>query len=109
MSITGTPKFNSLAVATLSADFTKPTVTFSAKAAFVDTKSGVTHGYTDASSSAWSKETMQKLKDLRDSMEIDLGKLHLDGITAATRTKGLDMESGLGEHLKDGDTKVQSV
>lgn len=106
--ITGSPKFNSLAVVTLSADFSKPTVSFTARAAFIDTNNGSTHGWTDAMGSAWSKETMEALKVLKASMEQDLGRLHLDGAGSVEDKPGLNLEGGLGEHV-GGNAEVDSV
>jgi hypothetical protein len=102
MTITGTPRFDSLVIATMEADFRNPTTAFTARAAFVNTKDGATHGWTDASGSVWSKQTMGKLKELRESMERDLGKLHLEGVAAAKKDEGLSLEDdgGVGEYIE---------
>lgn len=100
--ITGSPKFNSLVVITLNADFSKPTVSFTARAAFIDTNSGSTHGWTDAMGSAWSKETIAQLEALKESMERDLGQLHLDGAARPAKA-GLSIEGGIGEHVGEPD------
>lgn len=71
-----------------------------AKAAFVNTDTGHTHGSTK--STRWSPETLALLKQLRESMESDLEKTHFaDGVT----TSGNPVSSGfngLSEHLNMG-------
>jgi hypothetical protein len=100
--ITGTPKFNGIVVATISIDFTNPTTKMEAKAAFVDNGTGHTHGWTSGSS--WSTETMNRLSELRASMEADLATMHFQGagsvsMDAAARQGGAVSRGGLAEHL----------
>lgn len=112
--IRGQPKFDGLAVAKFNVSFLGSTLEFVAEAAFTDSKTGQTHGWTR--NTQWSPATIEKLKELRALMETDLGGLHLDGggevlvgpttvMNAARR--GLAPDGGLGEHL--GDEKVPQV
>jgi hypothetical protein len=84
---------------------------FTAKAAFVSSRTGDTHGWTNAGTSVWSPETIEKLKELRALMEIDLGRLHLEGggealigpsSTATSVSKGSEGPGGIGEHIGGG-------
>lgn len=104
--ILGQPKFNSIQVGELTVSFLGTTLRFEGKAAFVDMKTGHTHGWTK--NEQWSPAVIEKLKELRALMEIDLGRLHLENggesvvgpTTLASPAKGLSMEGGgLGEHL----------
>lgn len=109
MTVTGTPKFNGIAIATISVDFfSKPTTVVSAKAAFIHTEKEATYGWTEGTGNVWSQETMQKLKDLRASMELDLAKVHLDGVGPVKESKGLDLDTGIGEYIESS-TDAQSV
>jgi len=104
--IKGTPKIDGIAVGEFVVKFTGPQVQFTAKAAFVNNKTGETHGWTDALSASWSPTTMEKLQELRALMEIDLGRLHLEGggevlvgPRSAAPVAQQAHEGGLGEHL----------
>lgn len=107
--IRGTPKFDGLTVAKITVSFLGPTLDFVGEAAFTNSKTGQTHGWTK--NQTWSKETIEKLRELRALMEVDLGAVHLDGGgevlagPAALPVKGgLSVpESGLGEHVGGGD------
>lgn len=103
MSVKGVPKFDSITMGDLTADFKKATISLSGVAAFVDSESGQTHGWTKGEGPVWSKDTMLKLQDLKESMERDLAKVHMseDTIRAdGDRTKpGLEFPSGIGEHV----------
>jgi hypothetical protein len=98
--IPGTPKFNALVVAEIAIDFLKSTA--KAKAAFINTLSGETHGWTEGSNTIWSEQTKIKLRELRESMEIDLAVVHF-GDTQRTGTaptsSPFPTNDGLGEHL----------
>lgn len=111
--IKGSPKFDSLTVAKLSVSFLGPTLDFVGEAAFADSQTGQTHGWTR--NTQWSPETINKLKELRAQMEVDLGQLHLSGggevlvgpAATVSPGRGLAPESGLSEHLgKDGIPQV---
>ena len=101
--VTGTPKFNGLTIATMTADFTNPTVKLECQAAFVSSSTGRTHGWSIGQS--WSRETIQKLGELRDLMERDLAHLHFsdgDYTNPTTSATGVTAPGGIGEHLGVG-------
>lgn len=95
-------KFDSIRVAEVSVSFLEATPAVTAKAAFVNTKSGATHGWTTGK--RWSDETMAKLAELRAAMEKDLADQHFDdgsSVSSPTTSGGGLRETfqGLGEHL----------
>lgn len=105
----GTPKFDGIAVFTAEFSFLGPTVKLSTKAAFVDSRTGHTHGWTTGEGGIWSTGTIDALKALRDSMEADLARLHFTEGAAVPGTGGGGEEpsaggggGGLGEHLGSG-------
>lgn len=73
------------------------------KAAFVNSVTGNTHGWT--THHVWSPETLERLKKLRESMELDLAAAHFLDVGEAPQAEveetGTTTESsgGLGEHL----------
>lgn len=101
--IRGTPKFDGLAVGEFTANFLSPTIRLHAKAAFIDTKSGATCGWTEGTN--WSPDTLAKVQELRLAVERDLAMMHFSGggeQPMAVSTPALTQ--GLGEHLgADGD------
>jgi len=100
MAVTGTPRFNQLAVGEIEVDFTSSPIKIDVTAAFVDSKTGETHGWTKGYGGIWSEETRKKLVELRELMELDLSKLHFDKAGSATTTKGVEFEpGGISEHL----------
>ena len=110
--IRGQPKFDGIAIGEFTAIFLGPTLEFTAKAAFTNSKTGETHGWTKHTH--WSKNTIAKLQELRAAMEMDLGQEHFEGggevlvgPSGATTPRGLAPDGGLGEHL--GDEKVPSI
>jgi hypothetical protein len=109
--IKGVTKFDGVAVGEFTAVFLGPTLEFKAKAAFVDSKTGETHGWT--TNSTWSPPTIAKLKELREMMELDLGMKHLESggeLTANTVTAqrgGAQPPTGLGDHL--GESGAEQV
>lgn len=99
--ISGNIKFSGIAIGELTVNRMGPTLKMEAKAAFVDPKTGVTHGWTTGSQ--WSKETVAKLNELFLLMEADLAKAHFvdagtsdDGPVTISRPTGV---GGLGEHV----------
>jgi hypothetical protein len=95
-------KFDAIRVAEISVNFLETPAAVTAKAAFVNTKSGATHGWTTGK--RWSDETMAKLVELRELMERDLSAVHFeDGAFpgSPTTSSGSLREGfqGLGEHL----------
>lgn len=95
-------KFDTIRVAEITVNFLEATPAVTAKAAFVNTKTGATHGWTTGK--RWSEETMIALAALRESMERDLVGQHFDDgsvSSSATTSSGSprDAFQGLGEHL----------
>lgn len=110
--IRGNPKFDSISIGELSVSFLGSTLTFEGKAAFVNSRTGGTHGWTK--NTQWSPATIAKLKELRALMELDLAALHLDGdgelltdATGVAPARFTPEGGGLGEHL--GGDSVPSV
>ena len=104
--IQGQAKFDGIAVFEGTFSFLNPTVHLEGKAAFVDSKTGDTHGWTK--STQWSPEVIAKLAELRALMEVDLGRLHMHegGETLTTRAMGVRLSNpetggGLSEHVGD--------
>ena len=93
-------KFDQLKVAEISVNFLEASPSITAKAAFISTQTGQTHGWTTGRQ--WSPETLEKLAELRASMERDLAVTHFeDGAISTSTPVGSIRESfaGLGEHL----------
>lgn len=103
MAAQGSIVFDGLAITTVEADTLNKTL--SARAAFVDSKTGETHGWTEAQGTVWSEKTKAALAALITSMEQDMGRLHFASIPAApVPDAGSRSEpGGLGEHLQDHD------
>ena len=100
--IRGTAKFDALAIGELTVNFLGPTTKVVAKAAFVASETGHTHGWT--TNESWSPETIQKLRELRQAMEMDLAKIHFGDGVSAIATEGLQVPAaGLGEFLSNGE------
>ena len=98
----GTPQFNGLVLASGSFDFTGTGGKLEGKAAFVDTRTGRTHGWTNGTQ--WSPETLECLSMLRTAMEGDLAMQHLRGDSALpvagdTNDDEPAPAGGLAEHL----------
>lgn len=95
-------KFDTIRVAEITVSFLETPAAVTAKAAFVNTKSGATHGWTTGK--RWADDTMAKLVELRELMERDLSSTHFeDGATASSPTTSggsiRETFQGLGEHL----------
>lgn len=107
MAATGTPRFNQLAVGEVEVDFTASPIKIEVTAAFVDSRSGETHGWTKGYGGIWSEETRNRLVELRESMEQDLAKLHFEGVGSTTTQGGVEFEpGGITEHLDDDAQQV---
>lgn len=77
-----------------------------ATAAFVNSRTGQTHGSTTGRS-GWTEETIQALVRLRECIEADMERVHFEGdVLSSTSplntTKGA---SGIGELFKKDDDK----
>jgi hypothetical protein len=97
-----TAKFNGVRVAEMTVSFLNAAPDLKAKAAFINTRTGQTHGWTTGTH--WSRDTQELLAELRQSMERDIEALHFadgavtdeePGHTAVVASPG----GGLGEHL----------
>jgi hypothetical protein len=116
MTIQGTPKFNGIAVAKIEVDFLRNPVHIDVQAAFVNVKTGDTHGWTRGTP-GWSDKTRELISSLRLSMEEDLAARHLEGgaspVSSASSSKVGGEPTGLGEFLgstqEDGGNGVPSV
>lgn len=97
--------FNGIAVGDLTVNFLDTPAKVVVKAAFINTKTGATHGWTTCQQ--WSNETMAKLKELRECLEQDLSVVHFadsssnSAVVPATAKNGNIKEGfkGLGEAL----------
>lgn len=110
MSVKGTPRLQELAITSFDVSYEKATISLKATAGFVDAKTGETLAWTRGEGGVWSKETMEKLGELRLAMERDLGKRHFtDGTVPSNgKERGLNLENGLSAHLGVG-TDAPSV
>jgi len=104
--------FNALALGELSVNFLEAPAKVTAKAAFINTQTGQTHGWTTCHQ--WSPDTIEKLRELRMLMERDLGALHFaddaGGVASSTTTTrggalGKSFQ-GLGEKLGSVEEEV---
>jgi hypothetical protein len=108
--IRGHAKFDGMALGEGTFSFLGATVHLEAKAAFINTKTGDTHGWTK--NTQWSPAVIEKLQELRALMEADLGRIHLQEggevlvAGAPTRTPRIVEAGGLGEHLRDPTPQV---
>lgn len=90
-------KFDKIAIGEVTANFLVMPASLRAKAAFVDSSTGVTHGWTDCAN--WSEATIAKMRELRACMEADLERIHFEG-SATTCSSAVEIDhDGLGEAL----------
>jgi hypothetical protein len=101
MPATGIPKFDAIALIEFSVDFKGPTAHVSGKAAYVNTRTGNTHGWT--TSTAWSAETIAKLAELRELMEQDIASRDFEGSEVGTNSASSKSFGGLNAHLGTAD------
>ena len=106
MPVQGTPAFDAVALLEVEAiNFVHTNVRLVAHGAFVSTKTGNTYGSTTCE--RWSKQTIELLKSLRESMENDLAALVFEtgSVTSSTSSGGLMLPDpgGIGEHAGKGD------
>lgn len=107
-------KFNGIALGELSVNFMESPAKIHAKAAFINTQTGQTHGYTTCHQ--WSPDVIEKLRELRALMERDVSALHfVDAVVSSaspTTTGSGGMKegfTGLGEKLGSADDGVPQV
>ena len=104
MTISGSPRFDQLVVSEIEVDFTSATTGINVTAAFVDSKTGETHGWTKGYGGIWSEDTRMKLLALREAMENDMGKLHFSDAAQVQQDGSNPVDpGGLGEHLTEED------
>jgi len=99
--IQGTPKFDGIAVAKFEIDFLRTPVHIEIKAAFVNSKTGATHGWTTGDGNI-SDKTRALMLELRNSMEQDLAERHFSSGGVAFNSlapRKADAVGGIGEHL----------
>jgi hypothetical protein len=103
--ISGNPKYVGITVGEFSVNLMDATVKMRAKAAFVDPRTGATHGWTEGG--VWSPDTILKMRELVAAMELDLSRQHFtDGATSSDSALAgpPGLAGGLGEHVgSDGD------
>lgn len=108
--IRGQPKFDGIAVGEIAVSFMGATLTVEAKAAFADSRTGETHGWTK--NTQWPPDVIAKLRELRALMELHLGAIHFQNggealVAPAAAAPIMGGHGGLGEHL--GGEGVPSV
>ena len=106
MSVKGTPAFDTLAVSRINIDFMPSQATIEVTAAFANSQTGQTHGWTKGNGLAWSKETLMAIRTLRERMAEDLAKLHFKEFSVAEPGGGAKPSgsSGIAEHLGSAPT-----
>ena len=108
MLLDGKPKFDGLSILELEVGFTGATLVLNCKAAFVSQATGATHAWT-SSKGPWSQMTIDSLRELRRSMELDLIKLHFeaDSINLPGEQSQFGLPpGGIGEHLAEDDRQI---
>jgi hypothetical protein len=106
MPVDGTPKFSTLSVAEIQADFKGSNVVLTCKAGFVDRNTNVTHGWTRGEGAVWSRTTIDALVALREAMEQDLAAKHFVEYSATpTGVSHTPPEriGGIGEFLNEAE------
>lgn len=103
MAAQGSIVFDGVAITTIEADLLNKSLT--ARAAFINSKTGNTHGWTEAQGTIWSERTKAAFKALVDCMEQDIGRLHFSNLpaTQVSESSVSSEPSGIGEHLQDHD------
>jgi hypothetical protein len=98
--IKGTLDADEMRVARIAIDFLQNPIKFDATFGFTNTRTGHTPAFANAASGVWSPGTMEKLRELCESMEHDLGRAILvDGAVRTTGPSGGLAAGGLGEHV----------
>ncbi len=112
MTVRGTLNADTIKVARITVDMLQQTPSIDVLAALVNEKTGQTLAWANSDGARWSPATLEKLRELREAMEEDMGKaLFIDHVVERRRAsggRGVRMEGGLGEHLSDG-TEAPSI
>jgi hypothetical protein len=98
-------KFDKVAVGEFSCNFITVPFEMSAKGAFVNSKQGSTHGWTN--NKVWSPKTIAILKELRISMEADMEVIHFEGDDTKMEVKNKEDVGGISEVI--GSTTVTQL
>lgn len=108
MAVEGIPVFDALAILEIEkVDYREGSPSLVAHAAFVNTKTGRTHGRTTGRQ--WSKETLAKLEELKESMEHDMARQHfVDTMATSSPSTVLPGKepSGLAEFIEEGASSI---
>jgi hypothetical protein len=104
MTTQGQPKFTGLAIGEITVNRLNAALRMEAKAAFINTRTGQTHGWTTGNQ--WTPPTLAKLNELLTLMEEDMARTHFEqGEAATTQTatnvNGNTPRGGLGEYITD--------
>lgn len=98
--IKGTLDTDEMRVARISVDYLQNPIKIDVMFGFTSTRTGRTPAFANATSGVWSPATMERLKELCESMEADMARVVLTGgATATSRSTGGISEGGLGEHV----------
>jgi hypothetical protein len=100
--IKGRARFDGIALGEMTVSFFGPSVSLVAKAAFVNSETGLTHGST--THERWSPEALEKLSELRALLEREIARvhftdLHADDVARTAAEGGTTRAHGLAEHL----------
>lgn len=100
MPVLGVPKFNAITILDIDAiNFASVNVHLVAHAAFVSTEDGNTYG--EHTCTRWSANTIEKLKELRAAMEMDVAAQVFQANSANVLTGGPavhETSDGISEH-----------
>ena len=108
MLLEGRLKFDGLAILELSVNFTGATLLLDCKAAFTNQASGSSLAWT-SSKGPWSQNTIDTLRELRRSMEVDLLNVYCESGTLNLpddRPRAGLPPGGIGEHLAEDDKQI---
>jgi hypothetical protein len=99
--IKGTLDTDEMRVVRITADFLLNPLKVDVMFGFTNTRTGRTPAFANATSGVWSPATMEKLKELCESMEADMARVVLSGgaSSATMSPKSGYAEGGLGEHV----------
>lgn len=99
--IKGTLDTDEMRVARINADFLMNPIKVDVMFGFTNTRTGRTPAFANATSGVWSPATMEKLRELCESMEADMARVVLTGsaVSPTKRPTGGFSEGGLGEHV----------
>lgn len=98
--IKGTLDTDEMRVARINVDYLLNPIKVDVMFGFSNTRTGRTPAFANATSGVWSPATMEKLKELCESMEADMARVVMAGGATGPATRaGAFSEGGLGEHV----------